>query len=336
MIAARDLTAYIASVGYEPALLEELRPKGRPMRWPAVVAVAEPAVGDPIFARQVLPAATLVKGETVSGLAEAAFGRVDAAVERASAFVLQAYVPDPEAYAQHAARAAQVGDELTAMLRQRRGESFRKLRPSLVEDALLVQLALVARTSLLVSVAPPRRLPLGGWDLAPWPAGIAPVAEDRAAPSRAYGKLEEGLAWLGSAPGPGETCVDLGGAPGGWAWKVLARGARVIAVDRTPLAIDDPSLTMVRGDAFRYQPPAPVDWLLCDVICEPARTFSLVESWLQKGWARKVVATVKFKGPAGYAVLPAALQRLAALGPRFLRAKHLYRHHNEVAILCQM
>jgi 23S rRNA (cytidine2498-2'-O)-methyltransferase len=334
MIVARDLTAYIASVGYEPALLEELRPRSRPMRWPAVVAVAGPAATDPAFARQVLPGATLVKGESVRGLAEAAFAQIDAAVQGAAAFALQAYVPDPEAYAQHAGRAGQVGAEVETMLRERR-PALETLRPEPGPDVLLVQLALVARTSLLVSAAHPRPLALGGWDLAPWPAGIAPVEEDRAAPSRAYGKLEEGLAWMGSAPAAGETCVDLGGAPGGWAWKVLARGARVIAVDRTPLAIEHPALTMVRGDAFRYQPPAPVDWLLCDVICEPARTFGLVETWLEKGWARKVVATVKFKGPSGYGALPGALQRLAALGPRFLRAKHLYRHHNEVAILLE-
>jgi 23S rRNA (cytidine2498-2'-O)-methyltransferase len=330
MIAARGLTAYLASVGYEPALLEELRPRARPMRWPAVVAVTEPGPADPVFGRQVLPEASLVKGESPRSLAEMALAELGPAVSGDVA--VHAFVPDPEAYAQHAARAAQVGEAFQALLHDR----ARSREPG--EDVLLVQLALVARTSLLVSAARPRKLPAGGWDLAPWPAGIAPVEEDRAAPSRAYGKLEEGLAWLGAAPAPGETCVDLGGAPGGWAWKALARGARVTAVDRAALApslLGNPDLTMVVGDAFRYQPPAPVDWLLCDVICEPPRTFALVERWLERGWARRVVATVKFKGPSGYGVLGPARQRLAALAPTFLRLKHLYRHHNEVAILAR-
>jgi 23S rRNA (cytidine2498-2'-O)-methyltransferase len=338
-VAAALGTAFIASVGYESALLAELRPRARPVRWPAVVAVSDAATtGDPVFARQILPGATLVKGDSVGALAAGAFTAVAAAIESAPAFTLQAYVPDPEAYAAHVRRAAQVGDELRGLLRERQPRAFDNLRDDdpLDSGVLVVQLALVARTSLVVSAAFPRRLPRGGWDLAPWPAGIAPVAEDRAAPSRAYGKFEEGLAWLGAAPAAGETCVDLGGAPGGWAWKALQRGASVIAVDRATLAptvTDHPALTMVRGDAFRYEPPAPVDWLLCDVICEPARTLGLVEAWLSRGWARRVVATVKFKGNDGYGILPATVQRLAALQPGFLRVKHLYRHHNEVVIL---
>jgi 23S rRNA (cytidine2498-2'-O)-methyltransferase len=90
---------------------------------------------------------------------------------------------------------------------------------------------------------------------------------------------------------------------------------------------------MVLGNAFTYTPPAPVDWLLCDVICEPARTFALVERWMKDGLCRRVVATVKFKGADAYAELGAARARLAALGFRQLRIKHLANHHNEAAIL---
>ena len=65
-------------------------------------------------------------------------------------------------------------------------------------------------------------------------------------------------------------------APGGWAYSALRRGARVTAVDRAPLlppAGGHPNLTTVLGNAFTFTPPArPVDWLLCDVICEPPRS----------------------------------------------------------------
>ena len=90
---------------------------------------------------------------------------------------------------------------------------------------------------------------------------------------------------------------------------------------------------MVQGNAFTYQPPHPVDWLLCDVICEPARTVELVDRWITHGWCRAVVATVKFKGSDSYGLLAPAVERLARHGWRHLRVKHLFRHHNEVALM---
>jgi len=297
---------------------------------------------DPVWGRQRLPHATQVRGESVRDLAEAAYAVVESSIDAAEAgFVLHAYVPDPDEYHHLAKRASLIGEGLVSLLHERRRRAHRRLvpaaeAPSRWADLLVVQLCLVGRTSLLVSSAHPAPLPRGGFDLAPWPAGIAPVAEDRAAPSRAYGKLEEAFAWMGAAPGPADVCVDLGGAPGGWAWKALQRGAHVVAVDRAPLAppaAGHPALVTLQGNAFTYQPPRPVDWLLCDVICEPARTVELVDRWVGQGWCRAVVATVKFKGRSGYGVLGPTVHRLAQHGWRHVRAKHLFRHHNEVALM---
>jgi hypothetical protein len=51
------------------------------------------------------------------------------------------------------------------------------------------------------------------------------------------------------------------------------------------------------------------------------------------GHCRRLVATLKFKGAAGYDLLPEARARLARLGWPTLRCKHLHRHHNEVSLL---
>jgi 23S rRNA C2498 (ribose-2'-O)-methylase RlmM len=295
-----------------------------------------------VWGRQRLPHAIQVRGESVRDLAEAAYALVESPIDAAEGgFVLHAYVPDPDEYHHLAKRASLIGETLTSFLQERRRRAHRRLVPDAEArprwaELLVVQLALVGRTSLLVSSARATALPRGGFDLAPWPAGIAPVAEDRAAPSRAYGKLEESFAWMGAAPGPSDVCVDLGGAPGGWAWKALQRGAHVVAVDRAPLAppaAGHPALVTLQGNAFNYQPPRPVDWLLCDVICEPARTLELVDRWMARGWCRAVAATVKFKGASGYGMLAPAVARLAAHGWRHVRAKHLFRHHNEVALM---
>jgi 23S rRNA (cytidine2498-2'-O)-methyltransferase len=363
-----ELDVYLTSPGYEAALAAELAGPAGP-RWPAVVSVAldpDPTVRartrtrtrdltdasssrpstkgipDPIWARQRIPHATQVRGESVRDLAEAAYAIVESAIDAAEAgFVLHAFVPDPDEYSHLAKRASLIGEGLMALLQERRRRASRRRVPddearARWADLLVVQLALVGRTSLLVSAARPASLPLGGFDLAPWPAGIAPVAEDRAAPSRAYGKLEESFAWMGVAPGPTDVCVDLGGAPGGWAWKALQRGARVVAVDRAPLAppaAGHPALATLQGNAFTYQPASPADWLLCDVICEPLRTVELVDRWVGQGWCRAVVATLKFKGASGYGLLEAAILRLAAHGWGHVRLKHLFRHHNEVVIM---
>ena len=282
-----------------------------------------------------------MRGDSVSALARGAAEHLLPLLDRFSGpWLLHAFVPDPRAYRSIAARAALIADELLADVRARRQAILKRLQPqpgpAPFTGHLLVQLCLVGRGSLLVSAAQPRPLPTGGFNLAPWPAGSAPVPEDRQAPSRAYRKLVEGFAWLGLAPGPGERCVDLGGAPGGWAHTALKRGAQVVAVDRSPLvppAAGHPGLQVVLGDAFAYRPAAPVDWLLCDVICQPGRTIDLVESWMRAGLCRRVVATLKFTGTADYAAVERARARLGAVGWPFLRFKHLRNHHNEVAIL---
>jgi 23S rRNA (cytidine2498-2'-O)-methyltransferase len=340
------LHAFLTSLGFERALEAELGAAvaGGP-RWPAVVAAprALPPV-DPVFARQQLPRAIQVQGGSVRALAEAALAATDAVVDAATdAITLHAFVPEARAYRTLAGRAELVGEAWLALLRERRRRASRRLVPreeaaGRWSETLLVQLALVGRGSLLVSAASPRPLPGGGFDLAPWPAGDAPVAEDRRAPSRAYRKLVEAFAWLGGGPAAGESCVDLGGSPGGWAWTALSRGARVTAVDRSPLAepaAGHPALTMVLGNAFTYRPAAPVDWLLCDVICEPPKTVELAHRWMAGGLCRRLVATVKFKGRGDYRLLEEAAARLRATGWPLVRIKHLHHHHNEAAIVAR-
>lgn len=236
-------------------------------------------------------------------------------------------------------RAALVERELRALLGERRKRASRRrvdeLAPADFDGrVLLVQLLLVARDRLLVSAAAPRPLPRGGFDLAPWPAGAPPVDEDRTPPSRAYGKLEEAFLWMGAAPRAGETCVDLGAAPGSWTYAAARRGARVLAVDRAALApavARLPSVTSVAGNAFTYEPPGPVDWLLSDVICEPARAIALCDAWLPR--ARRLVVTVKFKGRDQYGALAALAPIFDRAKPAFARVKHLAHNKNEVTVM---
>ncbi len=346
MTAPATLTGWVVVPGWEGALLAELgvAPGARRSpRWPGLITTWGTAVApdvttpDPAFSLQVLPDAKQVKGEGTKELAVGAAALVEPILQADGApIVLHVYVPDRVAYRNVAGQAAVLeaafGEQLKALGLLDRLVASRRSR---FADSHLVQLALVGRTSLLVSAARPRTTADGTMQPAPFVAGAAPVPEDRTAPSRANRKLVEGFAWLGAAPEAGQTVVDLGGAPGGWAFTALTCGAAVTAVDRSalsPPALGHPKLTMVIGNAFTYRPPGPVDWLLCDVICEPARTIDLVDRWVGEGLCGAVVATLKFKGEGDYPAIGVARARLARHG-WFLRIKHLRNHNNEAAIL---
>jgi 23S rRNA (cytidine2498-2'-O)-methyltransferase len=342
-----SLTGFVATVGFESALWDELGGgKADGPRWPGLLTTRRKVAIDPAFALQTLPAAAQVSADSVAGLAAAADEVIDERWEAGDGPVhVHVFVPDRFAYRTIAGRAALLEKALLERLREKRRHVLRRLvrTPAPIADeafadTLVVQLALVGRTSLLVSASAPRRLPTGGFDIVPFPGGSAPVPEDKTAPSRAYRKLVEGFGWLGRAPGTGETCVDLGGSPGGWAYTALKAGASVTAVDRSPLhppAAGHPALTMVLGNAFTYRPAAPVDWLLCDVICEPKKTIALLERWMSEGLCRFVSATLKFKGSADYPAIAEARARLVRQGWAFLRIKHLRNHSNEAVILAR-
>ncbi len=196
-------------------------------------------------------------------------------------------------------------------------------RAQLITDKLPY---VAARPLELGEVAPDA--PLGSWTLlerdlvlaagdcsSPFPNGVPGFVEDRdGPPSRAYLKLWETFARLRRQPGPGERCLDLGAAPGGWTWLLARTGAQVIAVDRAPLAPEVAQLgnvTVQQASAFGLDPAdvGAVDWWCSDIIAYPDRLFELVTRWLDTGLVRNLVCTVKFQGPTDHD----AASRFAAL-----------------------
>ncbi len=216
--------------------------------------------------------------------------------------------------------------------------------PVLYRRAMLIQeqLPKVSAKPLVFGTAPPTA-PLGSWTLldagtvlaspqctSPFPHGEVRFVEDHAGPpSRAYLKLWEALTLIGCRPGPGEICLDLGSSPGGWSWALQQMGAKVISVDKAPLAAGVAGLPGIEhrlDSAFALDPAAvgPVDWLFSDVVCYPARLLALVERWLAAGTCRRFVCTVKFQGETDHAIA----RRFAALPGSQLR--HLSHNKHEL------
>ena len=174
-----------------------------------------------------------------------------------------------------------------------------------------------------------------------WLGGQRRMADDDAAPSRSYLKVEEAYIVLGREPAAEETVVDLGAAPGGWSYSAAKRGARVIAVDNGPLkggALNHPLIEHRLEDAFRFSPPTGVtcDWLFCDLVEEPHHVMqNIVAPWLAHGWCRRFVINLKF----GHVDSLTLLKEIQAPDSPFakhatnLRIRHLYHNREEFTVV---
>ena len=134
-----------------------------------------------------------------------------------------------------------------------------------------------------------------------WPMGIPRLRMPREAPSRSTLKLAEALVTFLGEREPellraGMRAVDLGAAPGGWTWQLAHRGLRVTAVDNGPLKgeiAQDPLVTHLRVDGLTFRPRRPVDWMVCDIVEQPARIAALVGRWIGDGHARRTIFNLK-------------------------------------------
>jgi 23S rRNA (cytidine2498-2'-O)-methyltransferase len=170
--------------------------------------------------------------------------------------------------------------------------------------------------------------------------GPCRMADDDAAPSRSYLKVEESYAIIGAEPRPGESVCDLGAAPGGWSYSAAKRGARVVAVDNGPLkggALANPLIEHRRDDAFGFSPgrEATYDWLFCDMLEDPHKVLrSIAGPWLKEGWCRRFVINLKF----GRVDPIALLAELRAADSPFakhasgVRIVHLYHDREEFTV----
>jgi 23S rRNA (cytidine2498-2'-O)-methyltransferase len=154
-------------------------------------------------------------------------------------------------YAQH--RRASLIQEGLPKLRERAPWTFGQPLPA----RRLGSWMLLDKDSMIASAECRSPLPLGELEF---------VEEKSGPPSRAYLKLWEALSLMKVQPKPGERCLDLGAAPGGWTWVLAELGADVLAIDRAPLApniASRPNIQWQKGNAFSVAPEdiGPIDWL---------------------------------------------------------------------------
>jgi 23S rRNA (cytidine2498-2'-O)-methyltransferase len=317
--------AWACRAGFEPHLYEALAWQGRtPTPFVGGLVLSSHAgreLSPPAFARTGFRVDAAVPD--AAGAAAAAHRLLGAAA--AAPVCLHAWVPDTDEGNRLSPALATLEAELASVVGARRAE----LEAARRRDGLLLQACLVPGGAVLLGLQPAADA------LSPAPGGRMRMWRESGT-SRASLKVEEALEWLGQAPGKGEHCVDLGAAPGGWTERLLARGARVVAVDPARMAphlAGHPRMQHAQESAFTYVPDAPVDWLFCDMAWRPLEVAALLARWGRQRWATWLVANIKLPMHDKNPVLHRVRHVLESHGGwQRLQVRQLYHDRDEVTV----
>ena len=172
----------------------------------------------------------------------------------------------------------------------------------------------------------------------PHAGGAFPVTLPAEAPSRAYAKIEEAIAWAGLDVAAGQVALEIGAAPGGAVLALARRGLEVWAVDTGALAPQVAALPAVhhlakKVGALRWEElPPRIDWLLVDVNLAPQVALHEVGRLMPRlrPQLRGAVFTLKLNDWTFVAELPVLVERIRGMGLPDVRMQHLPSNRREI------
>jgi 23S rRNA (cytidine2498-2'-O)-methyltransferase len=170
------------------------------------------------------------------------------------------------------------------------------------------------------------------------------------APSRSTLKLEEAFVTFlkdheqKELLKNGLLAVDLGAAPGGWTYQFVTRHIYVTAVDNGSMdkqLLDSGLVHHVKADGFKYIPPKPVHWMVCDMVEKPSLVAKLVTKWIVNKWAKNIIFNLKLPMKKRREEVELCLKNLveechAAHIHVRVQCKQLYHDREEVTVLLQI
>lgn len=178
----------------------------------------------------------------------------------------------------------------------------------------------------------------------PCPGALPRLRLPEDAPSRAWLKMEQALAWL-QLDGPGvlagRTAIELGSAPGGASWSLLQRGMRVIGVDTgimDPRVASHPSfrhLALPAGDVSFRDLPREVDLLASDMNLHPGLVVRYAERFVQQMNPRWMILTLKMNDSQVESMIPALLQQIRRFAPGEVSARQLHANRREITVVAR-
>ncbi len=226
-----------------------------------------------------------------------------------------------------------------------------------------------ALTAAGVSLHPPGRPKIGEWVLDvivgegdepfflaahlhssethPLPGGLPRLVLPEAAPSRAWLKLEQALAFAGFDKNgllKNKVALELGCAPGGATYAMLNRGMRVIGVDPAEMAPCVTEFRGVPGASFTHLPvsvnaitrkdvPAWLDLLVSDMNLAPPIALRQVERIQSYVHAQALIITVKINDPAMQMRIDDFIKHVRHFAPEPVRATQLPANRSEICIV---
>ena len=175
------------------------------------------------------------------------------------------------------------------------------------------------------------------------PGGVMPIEMPADAPSRAFAKIEEAIAWCELPVAAGQVAVEIGAAPGGAAMALAQRGLDVWAVDTGELAPNVRAMPgvhhlAIKVGALRWEElPERVDWLLLDVNLAPQVALHEIARLMPrlKPTLRGAVLTLKLNEWEFVSELGTFADRIRGFGFRDVRMKHLPSNRREVCCVAR-
>jgi 23S rRNA (cytidine2498-2'-O)-methyltransferase len=172
-----------------------------------------------------------------------------------------------------------------------------------------------------------------------WPGGFLQASLPAEAVSRAWLKIHEALLWSGFHLKPGQTCVEIGSAPGGAAQFLLARGLDVIGVDPAkmdPVVLANPHFRHIlkRSKEVPRREFVGVDWLTCDINLPPNYTLDAVKAIVMHPGVRfkGMLLTLKLVEWSLAEEIPKFLEKIRLWGYPTVRARQLHHNRQEICV----
>ncbi len=344
---------FLCGDGWEEALGAELSAKDSQNQFfsPApglVIGPINPSYPqyEPVFARQWLPNCVEVRGDSIADLIQVIGKTVDPYLDQSPLpWTIKFFTPD--LYTEDSTRYEFLGGRATLLYERflERMSTYRKRAMERFQEwdgidenssCIVIQGVMIDSDRVWVSVAKRFKIERNRYAPVLWHNSPGLIAHDPQAPCRSYYKIEEAWQQAGVFPRKGETCVDVGAAPGGWSWAALKRGARVIAVDAADLkdhVENHPHCEHSIDNGYAFMPDKKVDWLFCDMIVRPLATLGLLDRWLEQKACRKFVVNVKFRGKQPASILAAIKELEVKHQIPELIVRHLYFDRNEITLI---
>jgi 23S rRNA (cytidine2498-2'-O)-methyltransferase len=174
------------------------------------------------------------------------------------------------------------------------------------------------------------------------PGGLPRLTLPPHAPSRAWLKVEQALAWRGwdTPELQGRLALDLGCAPGGASLALLDRGMRVTGVDtgdmdEAVLRHDSGAFRHLRTPVGRLDParlPAGVSLILCDINLAPPEVLPHIERLQRALRAPRLILTLKLNIPALERRLDEFVDFIRGFSPAPVHVTQLAANRREVCV----